>query len=621
MLSTTLPQVLARTPSAGGAPIGEVVSATAVALAALAVVTGIGIAHRRRGVLGPFVRLVEEKTGRPAWSIVPVQITLISLAVAVWGYYWDVSWHIDRGRDEGAFANPAHWFIIIGLDGIAFAAILAMVLGDDRSPSAVRITERWKAPVGGVMLSACSLIALTGFPLDDVWHRLFGQDVTAWGPTHIQLIGGASLATLGCWALLVEGARAMPGEPPTRFAAVRERMADVMLAGAFLVGLSTLQVEFDFGVPQFRALYHPTLIALAGGLGLVAARIRLGRGGALVAVAGFLAIRGALSLGVELSGRSTFHLPLYIGAALVVEAVFAARRRPGAQVTTGALAGLGVGTVGLAAEALWSQVWMPIPWSTALLPDAVVLGVVAGTAGGALGGLVGRALASEAERREPVRAWVAPAAWLGAVGVIAFCLPIGAPEGWSVDVAVGERRTVDGVELADLTVTPSPGGAASAAEDGVLFNVLSWQGAGDGGDGGSASVDLEPVGDGAYRTAEPVPVSGDAKTMIRLQTTTDMVSAPVYMPADEALGLAEQPAEDGRVALVADKRNLQREARTDRVALERAAYVVIALLAGVWMVALSWGLARLDPASGSRPSPGLRRARSPASPAPSPRPT
>ena len=71
-------------------------------------------------------------TGRPAWSIVPVQITLLSLAVAVWGYYWDVSWHIDRGRDEGAFANPAHWFIIIGLDGIAFAAILAMVLGDER---------------------------------------------------------------------------------------------------------------------------------------------------------------------------------------------------------------------------------------------------------------------------------------------------------------------------------------------------------------------------------------------------------------------------------------------------------------------------------------------------------
>jgi hypothetical protein len=607
-MGNMIAQVLAQTPSAGGAPIGEVVSATAVALAAIAVVVGIGIAHRKRNVLAPFVELVEAKTGRPAWSIVPVQITLLSLAIAVWGYYWDVSWHIDRGRDEGAFANPAHWFIIIGLDGIAFAAILAMVLGDDRSPSAVTITKRWKAPVGGIMLSACSLIALAGFPLDDIWHRLFGQDVTAWGPTHIQLIGGASLATLGCWALLVEGARAMPGTPPSRFAAVRERMADVMLGGAFLVGLSTLQVEFDFGVPQFRALYHPTLIALAGGLGLVAARIRLGRGGALMAVGGFLLIRGLLSAGVELSGRSTFHFPLYIGAALAVEAAFLARGGgKGRQVSTGALAGFGVGTVGVAAEALWSQVWMPIPWSTALLPDAVVLTVVAGTAGG-VGGLVGRALAPEGDERQPIPRWTAPVAWLGAVGVIAFCLPIGAPEGWSADVAVGERRTVDGVEVAPLVVTPSAGGAAAAAEDGVLFEVLSWQGAAAGGDGGSSFVDLEPVGDGSYRTASPEPVSGSAKTMIRLQTKTDMVSAAVYMPADEALGLEADPARDGRVDFLADKQNLQREARTDRVALERAAYVVIALLAGVWMIALSWGLARLDPASGSRPSPRIRRA-------------
>ena len=162
-----------------------------------------------------------------------------------------------------------------------------------------------------------------------------------------------------------------------------------------------------------------------------------------------------------------------------------------------------MGTFGVAVEALWSQVWMPLPWSAALLPDAVVLCVVAGTAGGVLGGLVGRALAPEAEERQPIPRWTAPVAWLGAVGVIAFCLPIGAPQGWSADVAVGERSTVDGVEVADLTVTPSPGGAADAAHDGVLFNVLSWQGADDGGDGGSAFVDLEPSA--TAPTARPSP--------------------------------------------------------------------------------------------------------------------
>lgn len=603
--------VLAQTPSAGGAPVGEVLGASAVALASIVVVVAIGVAHRRRGLLDPLVQVVEERTGRPAWMVLPVPITLLSLAVAVWGYYWDVSWHIDRGRDDGAFANPAHWFIIIGLDGIAFAALLALVLGDGRSPAAVRLTHRWKVPVGGIMLSACALIALAGFPLDDIWHRLFGQDVTAWGPTHIQLIGGASLATLGAWALLVEGARARPDPPPARWFRFGERSAEVIVAGAFLVGLSTLQVEFDYGVPQFRLVYHPTLLALAGGIGLVAARVRLGRGGALLATAVFLALRATLTLGVEVMGRSTFHLPLYLGAALVVEAVFALRPR-GRQVSTGALAGLGVGTLGIATEALWSQVAMPIPWTRALLPDAAVLAVVAGVAGGVLGGLVGRALLPVDEVHQPLPRWVAPAAWLGAVGVIAFCLPMSAPDGWTADVALADRQVVDGREQATVVVTPSAGAAADAARDGTLFQVLSWQGADDTGDGGSVLADLVPDGDGTYRTEAPVPLDGAAKTFVRLQTRTVVMSAPLYLPADEALGLEAVPARAGQVTFVADKQNLQREARTDRVALERAAYATVALLVAVWMIALSWGLARLDPAAGSRPDRGLRTTRDPA---------
>ena len=48
--------------------------------------------------------------------------------------------------------------------------------------------------------------ALLGFPLDDVWHRLFGQDVTLWGPTHLMLIGGAGLSLIGMALLHEEGA-------------------------------------------------------------------------------------------------------------------------------------------------------------------------------------------------------------------------------------------------------------------------------------------------------------------------------------------------------------------------------------------------------------------------------
>jgi hypothetical protein len=65
-----------------------------------------------------------------------------------------------------------------------------------------------------------------------------------------------------------------------------------LLVGGFLVALSTFQAEFDFGVPQFRDVYQPILIMLAAGIGLVTTRLHIGRGGALLAVAGYFVIRG-----------------------------------------------------------------------------------------------------------------------------------------------------------------------------------------------------------------------------------------------------------------------------------------------------------------------------------------
>ena len=134
-----------------------------------------------------------------------------------------------------------------------------------------------------------------------------------------------------------------------------------LLAGGFLVALSSFQAEFDFGVPQFRQVLHPVLIMLAGGVGLVTARVYLGRGGALQALLGFLLIRGLLAVLVgEVWDQTTPHFPLYLVEALLVEAVFLSSR-PRSPVALGALAGLFIGTVGLAVEWGSSNVWMPHP--------------------------------------------------------------------------------------------------------------------------------------------------------------------------------------------------------------------------------------------------------------------
>ena len=40
--------------------------------------------------------------------------------------YWDISLHIDNGRDAGPLANPAHYLILAGLFGIFTAGFLAI---------------------------------------------------------------------------------------------------------------------------------------------------------------------------------------------------------------------------------------------------------------------------------------------------------------------------------------------------------------------------------------------------------------------------------------------------------------------------------------------------------------
>src|SRR5204863_6138929 len=174
-----------------------------------------------------------------------------SLLVALLGMYWDISLHIDVGRDPGPLANPAHYLILAGLFGIFTSGFFAVCLPKGRpSPTAVRVRGDWYAPLGGILIAACGAFALIGFPLDDMWHRLFGQDVTLWGPTHLMLIGGASMTLIGMAVLLVEGSRARRpehrGAPLAHLVALRR----VGLMGGLLIGLSTFQAEFDFGVPQ-----------------------------------------------------------------------------------------------------------------------------------------------------------------------------------------------------------------------------------------------------------------------------------------------------------------------------------------------------------------------------------
>src|SRR6266576_2428411 len=260
-------------PPAQGAAIGQVIGAT---LGMSLVTFGLFfLFHRRRTGRALWLKRLADRTGRllgvPGWSALPsVLLVGVSLLVAVYGMYWDISIHLNEGRDPGPLANAAHYFILAGLFGVFSSAVIAVALTGERrpSPSAVRLPGGMWAPLGAVVIFACGSVSLAAFPLDDVWHRIFGQDVTLWGPTHLLLIGGAAFSIIGAWILHAEGVRATDAADPEIPLAARLR--DLALIGSFLVGLSTFQAEFDFGVPPSRAVWQPLLLALGAGIGLVA---------------------------------------------------------------------------------------------------------------------------------------------------------------------------------------------------------------------------------------------------------------------------------------------------------------------------------------------------------------
>src|SRR5215213_5183307 len=286
----------AQSPPAGGAAIGQVIGATAGAMVATGILLWIIMAHRsgRIAWVGRLAGFAEKQTGLPGWASLPSALIGITLLIAVFGMYWDISLHIDQGRDPGPLANPAHYFILAGLFGVLLAGVLGLALPKRPTRTSYEIAPGWYAPIGALMIAICGASSLAAFPLDDIWHRIFGQDVTLWGPTHLMLIGGASLSVLGAWALHAEGdeERKAAGRPLPAWTRFRE----IVLAGAFLVGLSTFQAEFDFGVPQFALALQPTLIMLAAGIGLVTARIRFGPGGAIAGWAVYVGIRGTLTV-------------------------------------------------------------------------------------------------------------------------------------------------------------------------------------------------------------------------------------------------------------------------------------------------------------------------------------
>ena len=525
---------------------------------------------------------LERLTKVPGWAAAVVGLSLYGLLVAGEGFYSDVAWHITLGRDDSLFTAP-HTSIVLGLGFIFLAGLVGIGFA---SLQRVETGLRWKAvriPWSTLPLLTLGGAALLGFPLDEIWHRTYGVDVTMWSPTHMLMILGASFSGLASWLVLAEA-----GVRPKRWG----RGMLVVASWLTLQGLSAPLGEFSFGVPQFQHIFHPLILCIASGFALVAIRLVHGRFWAFGITAVNLALMSSdiLSLGGDTAGPvETRDAGLFVVSALVVEVVafvLGTRR----SVRFAAASGVGVGTLGLAGEWAWNARAYQ-PWNTNLLPDAVILGTVAAVAAALVGVAFARAAGAEAVQDATDRPSARVVAIAGLIVVVCLALPMPRHVGdVTATVTLEEAGTMEATALTEaheqayVEVELDPAGAADEAR---WFQATSWQG------GGLVLADMKEISTGRYRSEEPVPIGGRWKTLVRLHRGGELMTVPVFLPADPEIGEAEISAVDRTQPFESETDYLLRETRPNDQLVANLIYALLAAVAVIWIASFAVAAARI----------------------------
>lgn len=184
---------------------------------------------------------------------------LLAKLAGGWGLGWDIRWHVLIGRDS--FWIPPHVLTYASVTAAALVAfgVVALETWLARGGRAPADTVRVAGVVGtrGFHLVWLGMaLTILAAPIDDLWHRLFGIDVTLWSPPHLLGLAGAQVSTL---ALLIVPLEVWP-------AGSRARLVALFVAGTFLFGTFTIvadpagRIAFLYGGVRFFT--WPVLMAL-----------------------------------------------------------------------------------------------------------------------------------------------------------------------------------------------------------------------------------------------------------------------------------------------------------------------------------------------------------------------
>src|SRR5438034_1359281 len=140
-----------------------------------------------------------------AWRRAALWGLLGAKVVSSWGVQWDIQWHTLIGRDSFWIAPHLMTYAgVVVMVGLSFGVLAATTLSPSwRGGDVVRVlgltgTRGFHLAAWGIALTVLAA------PIDDLWHRLFGLDVTLWSPPHLLGLLGAMINTLGCFRIARE---------------------------------------------------------------------------------------------------------------------------------------------------------------------------------------------------------------------------------------------------------------------------------------------------------------------------------------------------------------------------------------------------------------------------------
>src|SRR5580765_3670055 len=202
---------------------------------------------------------------RALWALLAAKL------VGGWGVGWDIRWHLTIGRDS-------FWIAPHVMTYASVVVACAISFG-------VLVVETWRAREGAASASTVTIAGLRGTrgfhlawwgmaivilaaPVDDLWHRLFGLDVTLWSPPHLLGLAGSQVSDLGALLIALEV-----------YAAGWARWWALLTSGVFLLGTFYIAVDqsvqmafrrgsvFFFSFPVLGALFFTFALVLVARLG------------------------------------------------------------------------------------------------------------------------------------------------------------------------------------------------------------------------------------------------------------------------------------------------------------------------------------------------------------------